>query len=99
MANRRLRYQSSMQHSQAASPPCLRPCFEDGSISARTCANFADAMPRPPSFAQVEIETGERSAPVQRSEPDAPFHIAILGDFTGRENRAQIDPTFVARQP
>jgi type VI secretion system protein ImpC len=56
-------------------------------------------MPRPPSFAQVEIETGERSAPVQRSEPDAPFHIAILGDFTGRENRAQIDPTFVARQP
>ncbi len=56
-------------------------------------------MPRPPSFAQVEIETGERSAAIQRSEPDAPFHIAVLGDFSGREHRAQLDPTFETRKP
>jgi type VI secretion system protein ImpC len=56
-------------------------------------------MPRPPSFAQVEIEAGEQSAGVQRSEPDAPFHIAILGDFSGRENRALLDPQFEGRKP
>src|ERR1700683_462653 len=56
-------------------------------------------MPRPSSFAQVEIETGERSAPLERAEPDAPFHIAILCDFSGRENRAQLAPTFEARKP
>lgn len=48
-------------------------------------------MPRPSSFANVEIETGERSQPVELREPDSPFHIAILGDFSGRENRGVLD--------
>lgn len=49
-------------------------------------------MPRPSSFAQVEIETGEKTKRIEQPEPDSPFHIAILGDFTGRENRGLLDP-------
>jgi len=48
-------------------------------------------MARPSSFASVEIETGERSQRVEPREPDSPFHIAVLGDFSGRENRGVLD--------
>jgi predicted component of type VI protein secretion system len=48
-------------------------------------------MPRPTSFADVEIETGEKSAVLAEAEPDIPFHIAVLGDFSGRENRGVLD--------
>ena len=41
-------------------------------------------MPRP-SFTKVAIETGERREAVERPEPEDPFHIAILGDFSGIE--------------
>ena len=56
-------------------------------------------MPRPTSFAKVEIETGEQSAPVERPEPDTPFRTAVLGDFSGRENRSLLDPKLTGRKP
>ena len=56
-------------------------------------------MPRPTSFAKVEIETGERSQPVERPDSETPFRIAILGDFSGRENRAVLDAKLQGRKP
>ncbi len=56
-------------------------------------------MPRPSSFAQVEIETGEQSERIEQPEPDSPFHIAILGDFSGRENRGVLDAKLQGRKP
>jgi type VI secretion system protein ImpC len=56
-------------------------------------------MPRPSSLAQVEIETGEQSERLEQPEPDAPFHIAILGDFSGRESRSALDSTLQGRKP
>ncbi|HXA05802.1 MAG TPA: type VI secretion system contractile sheath large subunit [Bryobacteraceae bacterium] len=55
-------------------------------------------MPRPSSFANVEIETGERSQRVEPREPDSPFHIAVLGDFSGRENRGVLDAKLQGRK-
>jgi len=56
-------------------------------------------MPRPSSFAQVEIETGEQPERTELAEPDAPFHIAVLGDFSGRENRGALDAKLHGRKP
>ena len=56
-------------------------------------------MPRPSLFAQVEIETGEQSERIEQPEPDSPFHIAILGDFSGRENRDILDAKLQGRKP
>lgn len=56
-------------------------------------------MPRPSSFAQVEIETGEESERIELPEPDSPFHIAVLGDFSGRENRGALDAKLQGRKP
>jgi len=56
-------------------------------------------MPRPSSFAKVEIETGERRERLERPEPDTPFRIAILGDFSGRANRGAIDAKLQGRKP
>jgi len=55
-------------------------------------------MPRPSSFASVEIETGERSQRAAVQEPDSPFHIAVLGDFSGRENRGVLDARLEGRK-
>ena len=55
-------------------------------------------MPRSSSLARVEIETGEKSAALERPEPDAPFHIAILGDFSGRKNRGVLDAKLEGRK-
>jgi type VI secretion system protein ImpC len=55
-------------------------------------------MPRPSSFANVEIETGERSQRVEARDPDSPFHIAVLGDFSGRENRGVLDAKLQGRK-
>jgi type VI secretion system protein ImpC len=52
-----------------------------------------------PSFTKVEIETGERREAVDRPEAEDPFHIAILGDFSGRENRGELDPKLHGRKP
>jgi type VI secretion system protein ImpC len=56
-------------------------------------------MPRPSSFAQVEIATGEQTESIERPEPDSPFHIAVLGDFSGRENRGVLDAKLHGRKP
>ena len=56
-------------------------------------------MPRPTAFAKVEIETGERSQPVERPDSETPFRVAILGDFSGRENRAVLDARLQGRKP
>jgi len=56
-------------------------------------------MPRPSSFAQVEIETGEQSERIEQPEPHSPFHIAILGDFSGRENCGVLDAKLQGRKP
>ncbi len=56
-------------------------------------------MPRPSSFAQVEIETGEETERLQTPEPDSPFHIAVFGDFSGRENRGMLDAKLQGRKP
>lgn len=56
-------------------------------------------MPRPTTFAKVEIETGERSEPVERPDSETPFRIAVLGDFSGRENRAALDARLQGRKP
>ena len=55
-------------------------------------------MPRPSSFANVEIETGERSQRAEVRDPDSPFHIAVLGDFSGRENRGVLDAKLQGRK-
>ena len=55
-------------------------------------------MSRPSSFAHVEIETGERSQRAEVREPDSPFHIAVLGDFSGRENRGGLDARLQGRK-
>jgi type VI secretion system protein ImpC len=55
-------------------------------------------MARPSSFASVEIETGERSQRAESREPDSPFHIAVLGDFSGRENRGVLDAKLQGRK-
>src|SRR5437016_11393724 len=56
-------------------------------------------MPRPTAFAKVEIETGERSQLVERPDSDTPFRIAVLGDFSGRENRVVLDAGLQGRKP
>ncbi len=56
-------------------------------------------MPRPTSFAKVEIETGERSEPAERPDSETPFRIAVLGDFSGRENRGVLDARLQGRKP
>jgi len=56
-------------------------------------------MPGPASFAKVEIETGERSEPVELPDSETPFRIAVLGDFSGRENRAVLDASLQGRKP
>lgn len=55
-------------------------------------------MPRPTSFAKVEIETGERSQPVERPDSETPFRIAVLGDFSGLGNRAVLDAKLQGRK-
>src|SRR5437763_1877744 len=55
-------------------------------------------MPRP-SFTKVAIETGEPREVVEKPEPEDSFHIAILGDFSGRENRGVLDSTLQGRTP
>jgi type VI secretion system protein ImpC len=57
-------------------------------------------MPRPQSFADVNIDI--EAAPERRRipvEPDTPFRILILGDFTGRANRGICDAALGKRRP
>ncbi len=56
-------------------------------------------MPRPSTLAQVEIETGEKAERIEQPGHDSPFHIAILGDFSGRENHGVLDAKLQGRKP
>src|SRR5579859_226350 len=55
-------------------------------------------MPRPPSFAKDEIETGDRRERTELPDSDMPFRIAVLGDFSGRENRGVLDARLQGRK-
>ena len=60
-------------------------------------------MPRSSSssdFARVEIDSGEETEtfPLRETDSDAPFRIAVLGDFSGRASRGLFDPTLKGRR-
>jgi len=57
-------------------------------------------MTKRPSFAEARIEVGEDNYEEQPApEPDEPFRILILGDFSGRANRGVRDATLSGRRP
>jgi type VI secretion system protein ImpC len=57
-------------------------------------------MPRPFQFAKVDIDVDPAAEPaLVRPEPDTPFRILILGDFSGRANRGVCDPSLAGRRP
>ncbi len=60
-------------------------------------------MPQRSSYAEVDIDIhpSERSQPFAQSRPDAPFCIAVLGDFSGRVNRGVLEtrPKLGGRRP
>ena len=59
-------------------------------------------MPTPFSFGNLEVKLeSEAETLTEAPEPDAPFHIIILGDFTGRTNRQVFEsgPELTARSP
>ncbi len=57
-------------------------------------------MPRPYSFGKVEIDVDAEGEPVlERPDPDTPFRILILGDFTGRANRGILESKLAKRRP
>jgi len=56
-------------------------------------------MPKRFSFAEVGIDVSPGLAAVaERPEPEEPFEIALLGDFSGRANRGLLD-TNLSRRP
>ena len=60
----------------------------------------ASGMSKPFSFSEVEIdvETGT-AASGEAPEPDEPFRIVILGDFSGRANRGLCERRLAGRRP
>jgi type VI secretion system protein ImpC len=55
-------------------------------------------MPKPSSFAKVEIDVDAEGEPLlERPDPDTPFRILILGDFSGRGNRGILEPKLGGR--
>jgi len=57
-------------------------------------------MPRRHSFAEVGIDVSPgRAAVAERPEPEEPFEIALLGDFSGRANRGFLDADLSRRRP
>jgi len=57
-------------------------------------------MSKPFSFSEVEIdvETGA-AARGEAPEPEEPFRVVILGDFSGRANRGLCEPRLAGRRP
>jgi len=52
------------------------------------------------SFAEVGIDVSPgRAAVAERPEPEEPFEIALLGDFSGRANRGFLDTDLSRRRP
>jgi len=57
-------------------------------------------MSKPYSFSKVDIDVDAGSQPSREvPEPETPFRILILGDFSGRANRGICEPTLVGRRP
>jgi type VI secretion system protein ImpC len=57
-------------------------------------------MPRPSSFADVELDIEARPKPrLERPEAETPFRILILGDFSGRANRGLLETRLGGRRP
>jgi type VI secretion system protein ImpC len=57
-------------------------------------------MSKPFSFADVELDVSLGSKPQQeRAEPDTPFRVLILGDFSGRANRGLFETRLGSRRP
>ena len=53
-----------------------------------------------PSFADVVLDVDPRSRPAgERAEPDTPFRVQILGDFSGRANRGVFEAGAPGRRP
>ena len=55
-------------------------------------------MPKSKSSVLLDIAPEEEDYPPQLAEPDHPFHILILGDFSGRQNRGLLAP-LAGRRP
>ncbi len=53
----------------------------------------------PSSFGSIELDVqAGRQRYTDPPEPDTPFRIAVLGDFSGRENRGIVDTNIAARK-
>jgi len=53
----------------------------------------------PPSFGSIALDVqAGRQRYTDPPEPDTPFRIAVLGDFSGRENRGVVDTNIAARK-
>jgi type VI secretion system protein ImpC len=57
-------------------------------------------MPEPISFGELDFKiVAEMEQAQGKPEPDTPFRIAILGDFSGRANRGIVDTALATRKP
>ncbi len=57
-------------------------------------------MARPSSLADVELDVEARPKPwLERPDPETPFRILVLGDFSGRANRGLLETTLAGRRP
>jgi type VI secretion system protein ImpC len=57
-------------------------------------------MPKYSSLADVELDIEARPRPrLERPEPETPFRILVLGDFSGRANRGVCEATLAGRKP
>ena len=57
-------------------------------------------MPEPISFGEPDVEIVAQMEEAQGSpDPETPFRIAVLGDFSGRANRQIIDNDLAGRKP
>ena len=57
-------------------------------------------MPKPISFGKIDVSlTSAMKEAKSVPEEETPFRIAVLGDFTGRANRGNINPGLAGRKP
>jgi type VI secretion system protein ImpC len=58
------------------------------------------AMSKPISFEALDFKVvSSMDETRSRPEPETPFRICILGDFSGRSNRGIVDPSFAFEKP
>jgi type VI secretion system protein ImpC len=57
-------------------------------------------MSKPISFGKLDFKVvASMEEPRSKPEPEAPFRVAILGDFSGRESRGTVDRSLANRKP